>query len=160
MSTTALTSAVLPAGLIALPGVHGPRADTRFLARALADESLGPRTDALEIGTGTGALALRMAGSGARVTAVDVSWAAVATARLNALHRRCPCASCTETSRRAPRGAASTWSSPTRRTSPPRAPGCRPTGPSAPGTPASTGAGSSTGSARARRTCCAPAASC
>ncbi|MFZ3474851.1 HemK2/MTQ2 family protein methyltransferase [Streptomyces sp. 4.24] len=90
MSTTALTSGVLPAGLIALPGVYGPRADTRFLARALADESLGPRTDALEIGTGTGALALRMAGSGARVTAVDVSWAAVATARLNARRRRLP----------------------------------------------------------------------
>ncbi|MET9694921.1 HemK2/MTQ2 family protein methyltransferase [Streptomyces sp. NPDC006514] len=75
---------------MALPGVYQPQADTLFLAEALAQEELGPRTDALEIGTGTGALALHAAGRGARVTAVDVSWPAVVTARLNSLRRRLP----------------------------------------------------------------------
>ncbi|WP_404953376.1 HemK2/MTQ2 family protein methyltransferase [Streptomyces sp. 147326] len=90
MSSTTLTTATLPARLIALPGVYRPQADTRLLAEALADEEIGPRTDALEIGTGTGALALHAAARGARVTAVDVSWPAVVTARLNALRRRLP----------------------------------------------------------------------
>ncbi|MGW5851029.1 HemK2/MTQ2 family protein methyltransferase [Streptomyces sp. NPDC055254] len=78
------------AGLIALPGVYQPQEDTHFLAAALAREEFGPGTDALEIGTGTGALALHAAGRGARVTAVDVSWPAVVTARLNSLRRRLP----------------------------------------------------------------------
>ncbi|MFI1279828.1 HemK2/MTQ2 family protein methyltransferase [Streptomyces sp. NPDC020858] len=90
MSSTALTLGTLPAGLIALPGVYQPQADTRMLARALAHEDLGPGTDVLEIGTGTGALALHAAGRGAQVMAVDVSWSAVVTARLNALRRRLP----------------------------------------------------------------------
>lgn len=91
MSCPALTSGTrLPVGLIALPGVYRPQADTRFLAEALAGEVLGPRTDVLEIGTGTGALALQAAGRGARVTTVDVSWPAVFTARVNALRRRLP----------------------------------------------------------------------
>ncbi|MFB7981796.1 HemK2/MTQ2 family protein methyltransferase [Streptomyces vinaceus] len=77
-------------GLMALPGVYQPQADTLLLAEALDREELGPRTDALEIGTGTGALALHAAGRGARVTAVDVSWPAVVTARLNSLRRRLP----------------------------------------------------------------------
>ncbi|GAA3274003.1 HemK2/MTQ2 family protein methyltransferase [Streptomyces lavendulae] len=78
----------LPGGLVALPGVYQPQADTRLLAAALAHEDLGSRTEVLEIGTGTGVLALHAATRGARVTAVDVSWPAVATARLNAwLHR-------------------------------------------------------------------------
>ncbi|WP_327740354.1 methyltransferase [Streptomyces nojiriensis] len=75
---------------MALPGVYRPQADTLLLAEALAQEELGPCTDTLEIGTGTGALALHAAGRGARVTAVDVSWPAVLTARLNALRRRLP----------------------------------------------------------------------
>lgn len=95
MSPTALnpkvlTPGVLPGGLIALPGVYQPQADTRFLAEALAREDVGAGTDALEIGTGTGALALHAAGRGARVTAVDIAWPAVATARLNALRMRLP----------------------------------------------------------------------
>ncbi|MFE9635769.1 HemK2/MTQ2 family protein methyltransferase [Streptomyces sp. NPDC006463] len=90
MSNTALTPGTLPVGLIALPGVYRPQADTRFLAEALAHEDVGLRTDVLEIGTGTGALALQAAGRGARVTAVDISWPAVATARLNALRQRLP----------------------------------------------------------------------
>ncbi|WP_330294839.1 methyltransferase domain-containing protein [Streptomyces sp. NBC_00503] len=44
----------------------------------------------MEIGTGTGALALHAAGRGARVTAVDVSRPAVAAARLSALRQRLP----------------------------------------------------------------------
>ncbi|MFD6973195.1 HemK2/MTQ2 family protein methyltransferase [Streptomyces sp. NPDC059979] len=80
----------MPGGLVALPGVYQPQADTRLLAAALAQENLGPLTEVLEIGTGTGALALHAATSGARVTAVDVSWPAVATARLNALIHRLP----------------------------------------------------------------------
>ncbi|MFF4317737.1 HemK2/MTQ2 family protein methyltransferase [Streptomyces sp. NPDC001568] len=88
MSSTALPLGTLPTGLLALPGVYQPQADTRLLAEALTHEDVGPRTNVLEIGTGTGALALHAAGRGARVTAVDVSWPAVATARLNALRRR------------------------------------------------------------------------
>ncbi|MER5731531.1 HemK2/MTQ2 family protein methyltransferase [Streptomyces sp. NPDC002138] len=90
MTSTALTRDTLPVGLIALPGTYRPQADTCLLAEALAQEDLGPRTDVLEIGTGTGALALQAAARGARVTAVDVSWRAVATARLNALRRGLP----------------------------------------------------------------------
>ncbi|MFF4324452.1 HemK2/MTQ2 family protein methyltransferase [Streptomyces sp. NPDC001568] len=88
MSSRALTLGTLPPGLIALPTVYRPQADTRLLAHSLAHEALGPGTDVLEIGTGTGALALHAAGRGATVTAVDVSAMAVATARMNAwLHR-------------------------------------------------------------------------
>ncbi|MFD3663740.1 HemK2/MTQ2 family protein methyltransferase [Streptomyces sp. NPDC058659] len=90
MSSTTLTSGPLPGGLVALPGVYRPQADTRLLAEALAGEEVGPLTDALEIGTGTGALALHAARRGATVTAVDVSWPAVATARVNALVRGLP----------------------------------------------------------------------
>lgn len=39
----------------------------------------------LDVGTGSGALALAAAGRGGRVTAVDVSWRAVCAARLNAV---------------------------------------------------------------------------
>lgn len=90
MSETTLTRGALPAGLITLPGVYRPQGDTQLLAAALAREEFGPGAGVLEIGTGTGALALQAAGRGARVTAVDVSWPAVATARLNALRRRLP----------------------------------------------------------------------
>ncbi|MET9699906.1 HemK2/MTQ2 family protein methyltransferase [Streptomyces sp. NPDC006529] len=89
-TSTALTRGALPPALIAPPGVYKPQADTRLLAEALAQEDLGPGTDVLEIGTGTGALALTAAARGARVTAVDVSWTAVTTARLNALRHRLP----------------------------------------------------------------------
>ncbi|MGW1771131.1 HemK2/MTQ2 family protein methyltransferase [Streptomyces sp. NPDC002104] len=75
---------------MALPGVYAPQADTRLLAEAMAHEDLGPGKDLLEIGTGSGALALHAATRGARVTAVDVSWPAVATARLNAWRHRLP----------------------------------------------------------------------
>ncbi|MFE5536930.1 HemK2/MTQ2 family protein methyltransferase [Streptomyces sp. NPDC056519] len=90
MTPATVSSGALTAGLIALPGVYRPQADTALLAQALAREDLGPGSEVLEIGTGTGGLALQAADTGARVTAVDVSWPAVVTARLNALRRRLP----------------------------------------------------------------------
>ncbi|MFI5867397.1 HemK2/MTQ2 family protein methyltransferase [Streptomyces sp. NPDC051546] len=90
MPSTALSVSAWPTGLITLTGVYQPQADTRLLAEALTHEDLGPGKELLEIGTGTGALALQAAARGARVTAVDVSWPAVATARLNAFRRRLP----------------------------------------------------------------------
>ncbi|MFF1411263.1 HemK2/MTQ2 family protein methyltransferase [Streptomyces sp. NPDC058289] len=90
MTHTALTSGALSADLVALPSVYRPQGDTHLLAAALAQEDLGPGTDVLEIGTGTGALALHAARRGAAVTAVDVSWPAVVTARLNALRHHLP----------------------------------------------------------------------
>ncbi|MFJ1967870.1 HemK2/MTQ2 family protein methyltransferase [Streptomyces sp. NPDC087903] len=69
---------------LSLPGVYAPQEDTALLAGALSEEPLAPGADVLDVGTGTGALALAAARRGARVTAVDVSWRAVCTARLNA----------------------------------------------------------------------------
>ncbi|PRH75731.1 methyltransferase [Streptomyces solincola] len=73
-------------------GVYAPQEDTELLARAAQDDLrvLGRRLGAeiLDIGTGTGALALMAAESGAaRVTAVDISWRAVLAARYNARRR-------------------------------------------------------------------------
>ncbi|WP_395574803.1 HemK2/MTQ2 family protein methyltransferase [Streptomyces sp. BK79] len=67
-----------------LPGVYAPQEDTALLAGALSDEALPPGAAVLDVGTGTGALALTAARRGALVTAVDVSWRAVYAARLNA----------------------------------------------------------------------------
>ncbi|MFG2983858.1 HemK2/MTQ2 family protein methyltransferase [Streptomyces sp. NPDC048258] len=90
MTSTGLTVATAPARLFVPPGVYRPQADTRLLAEALAHEELGPAAEVMEIGTGSGALALRAAVRGARVTAVDVSWPAVLAARVNAFRRRLP----------------------------------------------------------------------
>ncbi|HET9381432.1 MAG TPA: HemK2/MTQ2 family protein methyltransferase [Streptomyces sp.] len=68
-----------------LPGVYAPQDDTRLLAGALNDEPVPPGADVLDVGTGSGALALAAARRGARVTAVDASWRAVCAARVNAL---------------------------------------------------------------------------
>ncbi|WP_206269848.1 HemK2/MTQ2 family protein methyltransferase [Streptomyces olivaceus] len=67
-----------------LPGVYAPQEDTALLAGALSDESLPPGAAVLDVGTGSGALALAAAARGALVTAVDMSWRAVWGARLNA----------------------------------------------------------------------------
>ncbi|MER5896687.1 HemK2/MTQ2 family protein methyltransferase [Streptomyces sp. NPDC001876] len=75
--------------LLTLPGVYAPQHDTRLLMAALEQEEIGPGAEVLDLGTGSGALALHAAQLGARVTAVDIAWRAVVTARLNALlHRR------------------------------------------------------------------------
>ncbi|MFD5447853.1 HemK2/MTQ2 family protein methyltransferase [Streptomyces sp. NPDC003470] len=67
-----------------LPGVYAPQEDTALLVGALSDESLPPGAAVLDVGTGSGALALAAARRGGRVTAVDVSRRAVWAARLNA----------------------------------------------------------------------------
>jgi release factor glutamine methyltransferase len=69
---------------LVLPGVYAPQDDTALLAGALSDEPLAPDARVLDVGTGSGALALVAARRGARVTAVDVSRRAVCAARLNA----------------------------------------------------------------------------
>ncbi|MET7855156.1 HemK2/MTQ2 family protein methyltransferase [Streptomyces avermitilis] len=77
----------MPAGpyLLTPPGVYAPQHDTDLLARALRREDIDTSTEVLDLGTGSGALAVHAARLGARVTAVDISRRAVLTARLNAL---------------------------------------------------------------------------
>ncbi|MEU6814168.1 HemK2/MTQ2 family protein methyltransferase [Streptomyces sp. NPDC046860] len=67
------------------PGVYAPQHDTGLIARALDDERLDAGSAVLDLCTGSGALAVRAARRGARVTAVDISWRALATAWCNAL---------------------------------------------------------------------------
>ncbi|MEH0420409.1 HemK2/MTQ2 family protein methyltransferase [Streptomyces sp. B21-083] len=67
------------------PGVYAPQTDTRLMRQAIRREDVTERTDVLDLGTGNGLLAVEAARLGGRVTAVDISWRALATARLNAL---------------------------------------------------------------------------
>ncbi|MEV4644778.1 HemK2/MTQ2 family protein methyltransferase [Saccharopolyspora sp. NPDC049357] len=77
--------------LLRTSAVYRPQGDTWLLARALGDAGIEPGSRVLDVGTGTGALALAAARTGAReVTAVDVSIAAVAVAGLNAWLRGLP----------------------------------------------------------------------
>ena len=70
--------------LTRLPGVYPPQHDTWLLAGALADAGIRPGADVLDIGCGTGALSIAAAHARpGSVTAVDVSWCAVVTARVN-----------------------------------------------------------------------------
>lgn len=80
---------LVPQRLWRLPGVYAPQADTRLLAHALRREGVSG-LDVLDIGTGSGALALYAAHLGAHVTALDVSRRAVWSTRLNALRARRP----------------------------------------------------------------------
>ncbi|MFD7165945.1 HemK2/MTQ2 family protein methyltransferase [Streptomyces violascens] len=79
-----LARLVAPDRLWRLPGVYAPQADTRLLAGALRREGALSGLDVLDIGTGSGALALYAAHLGARVTALDVSRRAVWSTRINA----------------------------------------------------------------------------
>lgn len=72
------------------PGVYAPQEDTALLAGALLEEPVPPGADVLDVGTGSGALAVAAARCGHRVTAVDVSWRAVCATRLNALRAGVP----------------------------------------------------------------------
>jgi release factor glutamine methyltransferase len=74
--------------MLTVPGVYAPQHDTHLLMRALNHHGIRPGTHVLELGTGSGALAVHAAVLGARVTAVDISHRAVLCARVNAtLHR-------------------------------------------------------------------------
>ncbi|WUQ40499.1 methyltransferase [Streptomyces sp. NBC_00234] len=68
------------------PGIYAPQEDTAMLISALRREHLAPGAEVLDVGTGTGAVAIAAARYGAgRVIAIDMSAAAVLTTRLNAL---------------------------------------------------------------------------
>jgi release factor glutamine methyltransferase len=75
----------LPMRLLRLPGVYRPQEDTWFLVDELRRLRIHPADRVLDVGTGTGALALAAAFAGAcDVTAIDICARAVASARLNA----------------------------------------------------------------------------
>jgi len=77
--------------LLRAPGVYAPQDDTALLVEALHAAVIPAGARVLDIGTGTGALALAAMRSGAsEVTAVDVSRRAVWTARVNAVMHRLP----------------------------------------------------------------------
>ncbi|MEV0038002.1 HemK2/MTQ2 family protein methyltransferase [Streptomyces sp. NPDC050804] len=71
--------------VLTLPGVYAPQSDSLLLACAVRREGVRPGMELLDVGTGSGALAVYAARMGARVTAVDIGRRAVLTTRLNAL---------------------------------------------------------------------------
>jgi release factor glutamine methyltransferase len=70
--------------LLTLPGVFAPISDSWMLANAIRQEAIGPGSQALDVCTGSGVLALTAAECGATTTAIDVSRRALLTVRLNA----------------------------------------------------------------------------
>lgn len=73
--------------MLRAPGVYAAQGDTFLLASALRREGLEPGSRVLDVGTGTGLLAVAAAQLGASVTAVDVSRRALGTAWANAALR-------------------------------------------------------------------------
>ncbi|KOV85393.1 methyltransferase [Nocardia sp. NRRL S-836] len=77
--------------MLRAPGVYAPQDDTELLVAAMTAAAIPTGARVLDIGTGTGALALAALRAGAaEVTGVDVSRRAVWTARLNAALHRLP----------------------------------------------------------------------
>ncbi|WBP85193.1 HemK2/MTQ2 family protein methyltransferase [Kitasatospora cathayae] len=74
--------------LVRPPGVYSPQADTELLTACVRREALGGSSRVLDLCTGTGAVALAAARTGALVTAVDLSARAVAAAWCNTLLHR------------------------------------------------------------------------
>ena len=70
--------------LLPLPGVFQPPSDSYMLAGQLRRERLGPGVSVLDLGTGSGHLAVVAALAGASAVAVDVSRRAMLSVRLNA----------------------------------------------------------------------------
>jgi release factor glutamine methyltransferase len=71
--------------IITLPGVFSPRSDTWLLADVMRREQPPRDADVLELGTGSGAVGVAAAQSGARsVTVVDLSRRALVSAAINA----------------------------------------------------------------------------
>lgn len=69
------------------PGVYQVQSDTEILLASLAAERVPAGSQVLDVGTGTGALAVAAAARGGVVTAVDVSWLALASTFLNGMLR-------------------------------------------------------------------------
>jgi release factor glutamine methyltransferase len=77
--------------LMRLPGVYRPQEDTELLLGTLLAEGPVRGSRVLDIGTGTGRVALALARAGAwEVVAVDLSRRAVLGARFNSLMNRAP----------------------------------------------------------------------
>lgn len=73
--------------MLRAPGVYAAQGDTELLIEALRREGPPPGSRVLDVGTGSGAVALAAARLGASVTAVDLSRRALATAWVNAVLR-------------------------------------------------------------------------
>jgi release factor glutamine methyltransferase len=74
------------AGIVRLPGVYPPQADTELLISSMIARGVVAGRSVLDVCTGTGAVAVAAARAGASsVTAVDLSRRAVINARLNAM---------------------------------------------------------------------------
>jgi release factor glutamine methyltransferase len=70
--------------IVELPGVAAPSQASRALVDALRRETLWEGARVLDVGTGSGVVALTAAARGAAVTAVDTSRRALVAARINA----------------------------------------------------------------------------